>query len=108
MTIKELFYAKATNLDKVILLFFYENKEQRNWWDRLVAHLEGERRIHFFSVDKNLHPELVKSFGVVHIPKLLVIFNGKEIRRYRQEEISQELITEILEALKNNDLIHGK
>lgn len=101
MIVKELFYTKATDLDKLILLFFYENKEQRSQWNRIVANLEENKDVHLFSVDVTLHPELAKSFNVVFTPKLLIILNGKELGRYKQEEIRKELIEEIVEELKN-------
>jgi len=100
MTVKELLYTKATDLDKLILLYFYENKEQRNQWNRIIANLEDNKTIHLFSVDVTLHPELAKSFNVVYTPKLLIILNGKEIGRYKQEQITQELIGEIIETTK--------
>ena len=102
MTVKELFYTKTTDLDKLILLFFYENKEQRNQWNRIVANLEKNKNVHLFSVDVTLHPELAKSFNVIFTPKLLIILNGKELGRYRQEQINQELISEMIEEMKNS------
>jgi hypothetical protein len=100
MTVKELLYTKATDLDKLILLYFYENKEQRSKWSKITANLEDNKTIHLFSVDVTLHPELAKSFSVVYTPKLLIILNGKEIGRYKQEQITQELIGEIIEEIK--------
>lgn len=105
MTVKELFYTKATDLDKLILLFFYQNKEQKNKWNKIIENLEEVKNIHFFLVDVTLHPELAKSFNVIQTPKLLVILNGKELVRYRQEQISQELINEIIEEMKNLGLL---
>lgn len=105
MTIKELFYTKATDLDKLILLFFYKSKGERNRWGKMIAHLEESKNIHLFSVDVNLHPELAKSFNVVYTPKLLMIINGKEIGRYKQEQINETLIEEIISEMKNSGLL---
>jgi thioredoxin-like negative regulator of GroEL len=100
MTVKELFYTKATDLDKLILLFFYANKDQKNQWNKIIENLEETKNIHLFSVDITQHPELAKSFNVIYTPKLLIILNGKELGRYRQEQINQALIEEMIEEMK--------
>ena len=105
MTVKELFYTKATDLDKLILLFFYANKDQKNQWGKMVENLEEVKNIHLFSVDITQHPELAKSFNVVYTPKLLIILNGKELGRYRQEQINQALIEEIVDEMKKSGFL---
>ncbi|GAB4132643.1 MAG: hypothetical protein OHK0045_24570 [Raineya sp.] len=105
MTIKELFYSKATDLDKLILLFFYQNKEQKKQWAGIIEHLEEAKNMHLFSVDITQHPELAKSFNVFYTPKLLIVLNGKEVGRYRGEQINRELIEEILEEMKNSGFL---
>lgn len=77
-----------------------KTKSKKNQWNRIIANLEENKTIHLFSVDVTLHPELAKSFGVVYTPKLLIILNGKEIGHYKQEQITQELIGEIIEEIK--------
>ncbi len=105
MTVKELFYTKATDLDKLILLFFYANKEQKNQWSKIIENLEETKNIHLFSVDITQHPELAKSFNVVYTPKLLIILNGKELGRYRQEQINQALIEEMVDEMKKSGFL---
>jgi len=101
MTVKELFYTKEHDLDKFILLFFYQGKTEKSLWNSLEEVLSSENRLHIFSVDIDLHPELAKSFSVQDTPKLLIIFNGKEIARYKAEEITPELAAKILSDIKS-------
>lgn len=105
MTVKELFYKKSQDLDKLILLFFYRGKQQKSGLDQLEKVFEKENNLHLFSIDVELHPELAKSFGVQFTPKLLIILNGKEIGRYRAEEISEELLRKMILEMKNQGFI---
>lgn len=110
MTVKEFISKKVEPkaVTKLILLFFYSDKSEY----KLASHIESlllnyteAGRMLFFSIDANLHPELTKSFNVKLFPKLILIYEDKEIGRYARESISEALIEQIIQDLHAKNIL---
>lgn len=110
MTVKELVSRKVEpkTPNQLIILFFYSNREEQKIALRIenqLASYTQASKMHFFSIDANLHPELTKSFNVKLFPKLILIFEDKEIGRFAQESINETLIEEIIQDLKAKNIL---
>lgn len=110
MTVKEFISRKIEpkTLIKLIVLFFYSNKDEQKialHIEKLFSFYTKTEKMHFFSIDANLHPELTKSFNVKRFPKLILIFEDKEIGRFAQENINETLIEEIIQDLKAKNIL---
>lgn len=110
MTVKEFISRKVEPkaLNKLIVLFFYSNRDEQKialHTENLLSSYTQAGKMHFFSIDANLHPELTKSFNVKRFPKLILIFEDKEIGRFAQESINETLIEQIIQDLKTKNIL---
>ncbi|MBO0935427.1 thioredoxin family protein [Fibrella sp. HMF5335] len=74
----------------VLLLFMPPDRQQRatltSLADSLQRHLNGSLRI--LKIDEATHPEVTRSFDIIHTPAFVLVRRGVEL--WRQEGIPDE------------------